>query len=80
LCSTLEVVQEKPENGLNLEAEEKPEEKPVVEGPVDLDLCLTEEKPENRLAPVDLGSDRGESLGGLHLRVGEGRSVEAKGN
>jgi hypothetical protein len=69
LCSAPEVVQEKPENGLDLEAEEKPEEKPIVEGPVDLDLGLTEEKPENGLDPVDLGSDRGEGRGGL----GEGR-------
>jgi hypothetical protein len=44
-------------------------EKPVVEGPVDLDLGLTEEKPENGLGPMDLGFDRGEGRGGL----GEGR-------
>lgn len=61
MCSAPEVVQEKPGNGLDLEAEEK--------RPIDLDLGLTEEKPENGFGLMDLGSDRGEGRGGL----GEGR-------
>jgi hypothetical protein len=56
LCSASKIVQEKPENGVDLEVEEKP----VVKGPVDLDLGLTEEKLETGLGPMDLGFDRGE--------------------
>lgn len=62
MCSAPEVVQEKPGNGLDLEAEEK--------RPIDLDLGLTEEKPENGLGPMDLGGLTEEKVEEVSAKVG----------